>query len=77
MGEITKEKADAILAPFTIDPERAEYVEFSNPYKFKGISILVKRVNNLDLSIWIAISHPWVFISPSIFEHAYAIWGSF
>jgi ABC-type amino acid transport substrate-binding protein len=51
MGEITKEKADAILAPFTIDPERAEYVEFSNPYKFKGISILVKRVNNLDLSI--------------------------
>lgn len=44
MGEITNDRADLILAPFTINPERAAYVEFTKPFKYQGITILVKRV---------------------------------
>jgi hypothetical protein len=45
MGELVAEKADLILAPFTINPERASYVDFSKPFKYQGITILVKRVS--------------------------------
>lgn len=48
MGELMSEKADMILAPFTINPERATYVEFTKPFKYQGITILVKRVINID-----------------------------
>lgn len=44
MGELLSERADMILAPFTINPERATYVEFTKPFKYQGITILVKRV---------------------------------
>jgi ionotropic glutamate receptor NMDA 1 len=43
MGELIKDKADMILAPFTINPERAIHVDFTKPYKYQGITILVKR----------------------------------
>lgn len=45
MGEILSEKADLILAPITITPDRMNYVEFTKPFKYQGITILVKRVN--------------------------------
>ena len=44
MGELIAERADMILAPLTINPERASYVDFTKPYKYQGITILVKRV---------------------------------
>ena len=44
MGELVSERADLILAPFTINPERAQYVDFTKPFKYQGITILVKRV---------------------------------
>lgn len=33
-----------IVAPLTINPERAEFIEFSKPFKYQGITILEKKV---------------------------------
>lgn len=44
IGEVLSEKADIILAPFTVNPDRLKVLEFTNPYKYQGIRILVKRV---------------------------------
>jgi len=45
IGEIVNERADMIVAPLTINPERAQYIEFSKPFKYQGITILVKPVS--------------------------------
>jgi len=37
-------QADMIVAPLTISPERAEDIEFTKPFKYQGITILVKKV---------------------------------
>lgn len=34
-----------IVAPLTINPERAEFIEFSKPFKYQGITILEKKVS--------------------------------
>ena len=44
IGEIVEERADLIVAPLTINPERAQVMEFSKPFKYQGITILQKRV---------------------------------
>ena len=44
MGELLAGEADMIVAPFVINPERAKYVDFTKPFKFLGITILVKKV---------------------------------
>ena len=44
IGELVKEVADLIVAPLTINPERAQVMEFSKPFKYQGITILQKRV---------------------------------
>ena len=36
--------ADLIVAPLTINPERAEHIDFSKPFKYQGLTILVKKV---------------------------------
>lgn len=41
------ERADMIVAPLTINPERAEFIEFSKPFKYQGITILEKKVGSL------------------------------
>ena len=46
IGELVKEKADLIVAPLTINPERAQVMEFSKPFKYQGITILQKRVRS-------------------------------
>lgn len=43
IGELVYEKADLIVAPLTINPERAEFIEFSKPFKYQGITILEKK----------------------------------
>jgi len=43
IGEIVNERADLIVAPLTINPERAEFIEFSKPFKYQGITILEKK----------------------------------
>ena len=44
IGEIVEERVDLIVAPLTINPERAQVMEFSKPFKYQGITILQKRV---------------------------------
>ena len=48
---MVQEKADLIVAPLTINPERAQVMEFSKPFKYQGITILQKRVS------WIVSAH--------------------
>lgn len=51
IGELVYERADMILAPLTINPERAEFIEFSKPFKYQGITILEKKVKPFILEI--------------------------
>jgi len=44
IGELVSEKADMIVAPLTISPERAMHIDFSKPFKYQGLTILVKKV---------------------------------
>lgn len=47
MGELLGGLADMIVAPLTINNERAQYIEFSKPFKYQGLTILVKKVSPL------------------------------
>lgn len=44
IGELVHDRADMIVAPLTINPERAQVIEFSKPFKYQGITILEKKV---------------------------------
>ncbi len=46
VGELINYEADMIIAPLTISPERAEDIEFTKPFKYQGITILVRKVNS-------------------------------
>lgn len=48
VGEIIEEKADMIVASLTINNERAKAIDFSKPFHYQGITILVKKVNRKD-----------------------------
>ncbi|CAF3742483.1 unnamed protein product [Rotaria magnacalcarata] len=43
IGELVNYQADMIIAPLTISPERAEDIEFTKPFKYQGITILVRK----------------------------------
>ncbi|KAL8615464.1 hypothetical protein ACOMHN_053800 [Nucella lapillus] len=43
MGELIDKKADLIVAPLTINPERAAFIDFTKPFKYQGLNILVKK----------------------------------
>jgi len=55
IGEIVNEQADMIVAPLTINPERAEFIEFSKPFKYQGITILEKKVHIFKINFGIII----------------------
>ena len=44
VGEVIDGSADLIVAALTINNERAEWIEFSKPFKYQGLTILVKKV---------------------------------
>ncbi|XP_021935568.1 glutamate [NMDA] receptor subunit 1 isoform X2 [Zootermopsis nevadensis] len=46
IGELVNQQAEMIVAPLTINPERAEFIEFSKPFKYQGITILEKKLRN-------------------------------
>ena len=48
IGEVIDGKADLIMSSLTINNERAQYIEFSKPYKYQGITILVKKVSSIS-----------------------------
>jgi len=43
VGELISKKADMIVAPLTINQERSLFIEFSNPFKYQGITIVEKK----------------------------------
>lgn len=49
IGDLKNNRADMIVAPLTINPERAEAIDFSKPFKYQGLTILVKKVSYLAL----------------------------
>ena len=52
MGELLGGLADMIVAPLTINNERAQYIEFSKPFKYQGLTILVKKVSPPNPRRW-------------------------
>ena len=44
IGELLNKSADLIVAPMTIDPDRAKVIAFSKPFKYQGFTVLVKKV---------------------------------
>ena len=46
VGELIDKEADLIVAPMTIDPERAHSIAFSKPFKYQGFTVLVKKVRS-------------------------------
>lgn len=43
VGELVSKRADMVVAPLAINPERAKVVDFSKPFKFQGIAMIQKR----------------------------------
>ncbi|XP_075243504.1 glutamate receptor ionotropic, NMDA 1-like isoform X2 [Convolutriloba macropyga] len=43
VGELLSGEADLAVAHLTIDNERAQVIDFSNPFKHQGLSIMVKK----------------------------------
>uniref|UniRef100_A0A9E7VC70 Glutamate [NMDA] receptor subunit 1 n=1 Tax=Onchidium reevesii TaxID=2547651 RepID=A0A9E7VC70_9EUPU len=43
MGELMNHEADLIVAPLTINPERANDIDFTKPFKYQGLNILVRK----------------------------------
>lgn len=44
VGELTNKRADMVIAPLTINPERAKVIDFSKPFKYQGIAMLQKKI---------------------------------
>ena len=49
VGELLSGEADLAVAHLTIDNERAQVIDFSNPFKHQGLSIMVKKVYLITL----------------------------
>ncbi|XP_074598928.1 glutamate [NMDA] receptor subunit 1-like isoform X2 [Brevipalpus obovatus] len=44
VGELVHKKADMVVAPLTINPERAKVIDFSKPFKYQGITMLQMKM---------------------------------
>ncbi|XP_046402176.1 glutamate [NMDA] receptor subunit 1-like [Ischnura elegans] len=65
IGEIVADRSDMIIAPLTITPERSEFMEFSKPFKYQGITILERKPSRsstlvsflqpFDNSLWMLV----------------------
>lgn len=68
MGELLSGQADMIVAPLTINNERAQYIEFSKPFKYQGLTILVKKV----WAGWDILSNREVPLAPQLADTCHA-----
>lgn len=50
MGEMVEGRADMIVAPLPINHEGAKVIDFSKPYKYRGISMIIKKVSMIILT---------------------------
>ena len=51
MGQLIAKEADLIVAPLTINPERANEIDFTKPFKYQGLNILVRKVCRLAVEL--------------------------
>ncbi|XP_066265466.1 glutamate receptor ionotropic, NMDA 1-like isoform X2 [Branchiostoma lanceolatum] len=69
IGELLRGEADLIVAPLTINNERAQYIEFSKPFKYQGLTILVKKEtqkSSLDSFLQPFQSTLWLLVGLSV-----------
>lgn len=57
VGELLDGSADLIVGPLTINPERAESIAFSKPFKYQGFTVLVKKVSTYIIVCIIACTY--------------------
>ncbi|TNN11154.1 Glutamate [NMDA] receptor subunit 1 [Schistosoma japonicum] len=77
IGEILSSTADLAVAPVSITPERAARVEFTKPFKYLGITILVKRErarSNLGSFLQPFESSLWVLVALSVHVVAFVLY---
>lgn len=60
VGEVIDGKSDLIVAALTINNERAEWIEFSKPFKYQGLTILVKKVKIYSCCIAVFLYLTWL-----------------
>nr|QQY02514.1 glutamate receptor ionotropic, NMDA 1 [Cryptocotyle lingua] len=77
VGEILSGMADLAVAPISITPERAARVEFSKPFKYLGITILIKRErakSNLGSFLQPFENTLWVLVALSVHAVAWVLY---
>ena len=65
VGEVIDGKSDLIVAALTINNERAEWIEFSKPFKYQGLTILVKKVKIYSCFVTVFLYLKWI-VSKSV-----------
>lgn len=43
VADVVNRKADMVVAPLTVNPQRAHVIDFSKPFKYQGIAMIQKR----------------------------------
>ncbi|GFO43543.1 glutamate [NMDA] receptor subunit 1 [Plakobranchus ocellatus] len=69
MGELMRGEADLIVAPLTINPERANDIDFTKPFKYQGLNILVKKTqkdSSLDSFLQPFQNTLWILVGLSV-----------
>ncbi|KAF8569912.1 hypothetical protein P879_03250 [Paragonimus westermani] len=77
VGEILTGTADLAVGPVSITPERAARVEFSKPFKYLGITILIKRErakSNLGSFLQPFENTLWVLVALAVHAVAWVLY---
>ncbi|KAG7166019.1 Glutamate receptor ionotropic, NMDA 1-like 7 [Homarus americanus] len=79
IGQLVNESEalDMIMAPLTINPERSQALHFTKPFKYHGITILIKRT--LVVPALVSILQPfrgtlWLLLLVTVHIIAFFIW---
>lgn len=57
MGELDSDSADIAVGALTINPEREQYIDFSEPWLYHGIRILEKWVSFFNMASAFSCKH--------------------
>ncbi|RWS17195.1 hypothetical protein B4U79_11248 [Dinothrombium tinctorium] len=77
VGDLVYKKADMVVAPLTINPERSFFIDFSKPFKYQGITILEKRqprratlasfMEPFENSLWVLVTVAVHFVALALY----------
>ncbi|KAK3098360.1 hypothetical protein FSP39_018756 [Pinctada imbricata] len=74
IGEVIRGESDMIVAPLTINPERADFIDFSKPFKYQGLTILVKKTpKNSNLASFLQPFQDTLWILVGLSVHVVAL----